>query len=784
MAENGVKISDNDVLASAEYLLVLNEGTSGLFTVAGLGTLLAGGGVLVGTPTTDALSARITAVEDQAFAESPIYDTTAEGIAATGEGDRFRVENGDAAIAYDIYDHDAGGVATFLTDIPAGSALVTKPTISNALSEYAPQATTARANIGAASAAVLSDVSLAVGDVAARTQGIYSDGEVIQFDPVVDGAADGETGMVFAITDANDQACFAISPEGGVYIAQLYTQDFVFDQLSAETYAIEDDTSLGYAFAIADANERIGFGVRQTGEVDIKGGARLGGQAAGWDFVIVDGNDRIGMGLKNGVLYVPQISAEGQTTSNTNLRNMLFSDKVRLATPMVQLPVAQYNTIMNYGQSLGEGNETWPSLSKLWQQGALMVGDNVDNLGVETYDAMGVDQFNPLVANTHNNVSNLTGAEEALLSPGDNNKGEPPVIGLTNGLKFWMNRRALALDDGRNLVAMSSAQAGRTIAQLSRVNSQDAVDRWGGMISGIQLAKDLADAAGATCVCPILTWIQGEFDYNTNNGSTNATRALYRAALETLFDDANTDIPAITGQGLPPLKLMYQTGGSYTRDADMNGAPDLHVGMAQLEVAIARDDVVMVGPVYPYTDKGGHLDSNGARWYGHQQAKVAAKILAGEGWQPLRPIEIEKSGATIFVHYHVPQPPLRFAPTYWSYFEGFDYADKGFAVTSADAATVYAVEAVQIVSDTIIAITCAVEPPDDALLWYADLNIANHDGQGNVCDSDPTLAIDRYEYVPERGMYASANRPELVGRRYDLRNWSVAFVHPITYSEF
>ena len=594
MAENGVKISDNPTLASADYLLALNEGTSGLFTISDLGTLLAGGGVLVGTPTTDALSARITAVEDQAFAESPIYDTTAEGIAATGEGDRFRVENADPAIAYDVYDHDAGGVATFLTDIPAGSALVTKPTISNALSEYAPQATTARANIGAASAAVLSDVSLAVGDVAARTQGIYSDGEVIQFDPVVDGAADGEAEMVFAITDANDQACFAISPDGGVYIAQLYTQNFVFDELSAETYAIEDDTSLGYAFAIADANERIGFGVRQTGEVDIKGGARLGGQAAGWDFVIVDGNDRIGMGLKDGVLYVPQISAQGQTTSNTNLRNMLFSDKVRLSTPMVQLPAAQYNVIMNYGQSLGEGNETWPSLSKLWQQGALMVGDNVDNLGVETYDAMGVAQFNPLVANTHNNVSNLTGAEEALLSPGDNNKGEPPVIGLTNGLKFWMNQRALALDDGRNLVAMSSAQAGRTIAQLSRVNTQDAVDRWAGMVNGVQLAKDLADAAGATCVCPILTWIQGEWDYNTNNGSTNATRALYRAALETLFDDANTDIPAITGQSLPPLKLMYQTGGSYTRDADMNGAPDLHVGMAQLEVAIVRQVLDLV----------------------------------------------------------------------------------------------------------------------------------------------------------------------------------------------
>ena len=69
--------------------------------------------------TTTALAARITALEDQAFAESPIYETTAEGIAATGEGDRFRVENADAAIAYDIYDHDPGGVASFVTDIPA-----------------------------------------------------------------------------------------------------------------------------------------------------------------------------------------------------------------------------------------------------------------------------------------------------------------------------------------------------------------------------------------------------------------------------------------------------------------------------------------------------------------------------------------------------------------------------------------------------------------------------------------------------------------------------------------
>ncbi|MBR9824154.1 MAG: hypothetical protein GYB51_24515, partial [Rhodobacteraceae bacterium] len=70
MAENGVKISDNDVLASAEYLLVLNEGTSGLFTVAGLGTLLAGGGPVyealalkTDQTDTDALEERVSIVE-------------------------------------------------------------------------------------------------------------------------------------------------------------------------------------------------------------------------------------------------------------------------------------------------------------------------------------------------------------------------------------------------------------------------------------------------------------------------------------------------------------------------------------------------------------------------------------------------------------------------------------------------------------------------------------------------------------------------------------------------
>ncbi|EEX14075.1 hypothetical protein CSE45_2553 [Citreicella sp. SE45] len=261
MAENGVKISDNPTLASADYLLALNEGTSGLFTISDLGTLLAGGGVLVGTPTTNALSARITAVEDQAFAESPIYETTAAGIAATGEGDRFRVENADPAIAYDIYDHDAGGLATFLTDIPAGSALVTKPTISNALSEYAPQAATARANIAAAGVADLAETN-------ARTGGI--------------GQASGRgapgvfdvNGVELLGFDAQGRAVFVVSPR-------------VLEQIEASIGGpiLEDLAEVGDQLAATEARTA---GVAQGGAALPTLADALGRELMGFDRITFD----------------------------------------------------------------------------------------------------------------------------------------------------------------------------------------------------------------------------------------------------------------------------------------------------------------------------------------------------------------------------------------------------------------------------------------------------------------------------------------------------------------
>lgn len=69
---------------------------------------------------------RIVAVEGQAFTADPVFADAAAGLAGTAEADQFKVENADADIAFDIYRHDAGPVATFIVSVPSQAALSAK----------------------------------------------------------------------------------------------------------------------------------------------------------------------------------------------------------------------------------------------------------------------------------------------------------------------------------------------------------------------------------------------------------------------------------------------------------------------------------------------------------------------------------------------------------------------------------------------------------------------------------------------------------------------------------
>ena len=55
------------------------------------------------------------------------------------------------------------------------------------------------------------------------------------------------------------------------------------------------------------------------------------------------------------------------------------------------------------------------------------------------------------------------------------------------------------------------------------------------------------------------------------------------------------------------MLFTYQTGANYTVDNDASGTPGLNIGMAQLELALQKENVFLVSPIYHLTDKGGHL---------------------------------------------------------------------------------------------------------------------------------------------------------------------------------
>lgn len=69
---------------------------------------------------------RLSVLENGSYADAIPYATSTAGIADTGVGQRFKVDNADADIAYDVYLHDTGGVAVFVESQPSVAALAVK----------------------------------------------------------------------------------------------------------------------------------------------------------------------------------------------------------------------------------------------------------------------------------------------------------------------------------------------------------------------------------------------------------------------------------------------------------------------------------------------------------------------------------------------------------------------------------------------------------------------------------------------------------------------------------
>jgi hypothetical protein len=430
-------------------------------------------------------------------------------------------------------------------------------------------------------------------------------------------------------------------------------------------------------------------------------------------------------------------------------------------------PVAGLNHVLAYGQSLSTGWEGWPALSLCPRGDSLMLGRSVRPVSEHAphFVPVGGAALHPLVATVQDVATGglLTAEQVAGLPERSPALGETVLEAAVNAYRSDLLAARGGAAEPARMLASACGVGGRTLEALSRGARPELFNR---LRDCAALAKQAA--AGQRYQVLALLLLQGEHNAWGLDGGT-ADRVAYRAMLVRLCLDIAAELAkGIAGQHMPPALFTYQTGGAYASD-------ELGVAMAQLDVALAFPGCFMVGPAYPVTDKGGHLDANGYRWLGAQFGKVMHRVLTlGEAWRPLHPHSAALDGRTVRVRFAVPEPPLAWGRPFAGH-QRVEVADRGFTFIDADG--VVPVQELALTGPDSLALVLTRKPRPPASLRYAD---RRHAGLGALHDSDATVAQDRYVFDPLTGHPASADVPELVGRPYPLMNWCVAFNIPFT----
>ncbi len=431
--------------------------------------------------------------------------------------------------------------------------------------------------------------------------------------------------------------------------------------------------------------------------------------------------------------------------------------------PPLARPTQGINHVIAYGQSLSTGWEGWPALSTTPRHDSLMLGASVRPLSEHApeFVPVGGPALTRLRATVQNQQTGemLDAAAIAALPRGHVALGETVVEGA---LGLWRGRMlAEGAVRGLNLLLASACGVGgRPIERLAKGAQPELFHR---LRDCVRLGRAAAESAGRSYGLTALLLLQGEHNNWAIDGGTD-DRAAYKALLQTLHRDMLADLTALAGQDLPPALFLYQTGGAYAAD-------HMAIPMAQLETALEIPGIFLAAPVYPVTDKGGHLDANGYRWLGAQFGKVMHHVLSRNlPWQPLHPTGATLDGLVATIRFHVPVAPLRFGQP-MSGLRRMDVPQHGFAVL--DDAGEIPLQQVAIAGPDTVALTLTRPPGPGARIRYAGKT--RHGGRGGLHDSDPSLAEDRYEYDATTGHYPEADIPGLTGTPYPLMNWCVAF---------
>ncbi len=435
---------------------------------------------------------------------------------------------------------------------------------------------------------------------------------------------------------------------------------------------------------------------------------------------------------------------------------------------IINFSVAQnHQHLIIYGQSLSTGHQSWPSLSVDNVNGNSMIGEQVwSNFGNSITNTL----F-PLVAN----VAKTTG--QLPKNRASNIYAECPLIAATNHIQ-------LKTDGIYKFVATSCGTGGLTIEQLSK--------EYYNPVFYLNFTNALSHMSSATkdVECPALFLMQGEYNYAPTSSSSGLEQGSipttikkeYKSLMIQLKNNMQSDVVNKYQQTYKPLFITYQAGVQYTR------GKKLEIGMAQLEASNENDDIICAGPVYPMTDRGGHLDSNGYRWFGEILGKVyyRTKVL-GQRFKPLQPLKISRTDnpRILKIQFLVPKLPLVFDELTTNKVAnyGFEIYDNNVKRTIDNI----------VIQDDCVYISTTSDMIGNLEVVYAG---PNNQGHGNLRDSDDEQAFYNYidldkknmdgSYYYERDVAETTLRPSyepkdvngvIYDKPYPLYNFSVAFYY-------
>ena len=311
----------------------------------------------------------------------------------------------------------------------------------------------------------------------------------------------------------------------------------------------------------------------------------------------------------------------------------------------------------------------------------------------------------------------------------DNIAGETPHSAMGNEITALVRA-----DSGRDFVSVQGevGENGQCMIYLRKNPEQKGVNghSYEAALIETKAITRLAKAAGKTYGVGAIIVTHGECDA----GNPNYENDLYQ-----LWSDYNTDLPAITGQKQRIQMIVSQQNSCNDRSAST---------LAQWKVGVDHPaDIVCSGPKYQYpSHEGIHLIAEGYRELGEKYGQIYfERVILGRDWQPLQPTAVERNGAVITVHYHVPVPPLVWETDFQSPHPSIEEwkNGKGFEVSTSGGDKV-AIVSVAISGDAVI-ITCASDPGPNARVSYAMIGEKNRMAApfkgtfrwGLLRDSDP-----------------------------------------------